>query len=239
MTFPKTFLTLLITISLFTMCTTDRGTKIESGDLDLSVYYTDEISAQQAQSVLAYLESLEIRDGDFQVTKNESVYILKIPVTEGSANDPSTIVQAQSISNTVSYEIFNGQPVDVHLCKAGSFKTQKKVEYWSFGQHMALKSKSAHLYYSLEITDDEAKKFAEYVDPDGDMLGMVFQLAKKNDVYIVRTPTLEETENDDEVLSIFKDVAIEISTDVFNKMPVEMHMCNMKFETIKIVSSTD
>ncbi|MDT5123388.1 MAG: hypothetical protein QOC96_2870 [Acidobacteriota bacterium] len=105
----------------------------------------------------------------------------------------------------------------------------------SFGKR--LEFNKGELYYTSAVTEDEAKKLGNYLVIIGYFADrqVTVQLDKSSDTYQVRFVVQEGGEKNEEALASFKLLVNMLSKDVFNGAKVEIHLCNDKLKTIKVV----
>lgn len=95
------------------------------------------------------------------------------------------------------------------------------------------------VYYTDNITKKEAEKLGEFLVSSG-FAGdneKSIQLAKneENGNYEFRMVTTKEAAESGTYETIFKYYAIQISDSVFNKHPVDFHICDNVFKTLKVI----
>ena len=100
-----------------------------------------------------------------------------------------------------------------------------------------LEFNGGELYYTKNVTEAEAKKLGEYLVEQKFFDGKekTVQLDKNSGTYQFRMVVVEDKRNDEATMDIFKTFASQMSADVFNNVPVELHVCNEKLETLKVV----
>lgn len=100
-----------------------------------------------------------------------------------------------------------------------------------------LEYNGGEIYYTKNVTEAEAKKLGEYLVKQEFFDGKekTVQLDKQGGTYQFRMVVVEDKRNDESTLEIFKTFASQISAAVFDKAPVEIHVCNEKLETLKVV----
>ncbi len=95
----------------------------------------------------------------------------------------------------------------------------------------------SELYYTSSVTEAEAKKLGDYLLKEkffeGDAKSV--QLTKEKDVYEFRAVIKKEYINNAEYEKIFKEFDDLVSKDVFDSKPVEMHLCDQYFTTVKVI----
>lgn len=100
-----------------------------------------------------------------------------------------------------------------------------------------LEFNGGELYYTKNVTEAEAKKLGEYLVKEEfyDGKEKTVQLDKEGGTYQFRMVVVEDKRNDESTLEIFKTFASQISKDVFNDAPVEVHVCDENLKTLKVV----
>jgi hypothetical protein len=97
---------------------------------------------------------------------------------------------------------------------------------------------STELYYTDKVTEKEAKALGDYLEEtkftEGDETKTV-QLTKEGDVYQFRMVVKESYLDDEDYEAIAAYYAYTLSLDVFDGEEVEMHFCDDKLETKKVV----
>lgn len=94
------------------------------------------------------------------------------------------------------------------------------------------------LFYTSKVTKDEANALGNYLVKGGffDGVRKSVQLDKRDNVYLFRMVMKPEFVNDQKYIDLMKVFSKELSDEVFNKAAVEMHMCDDKLKTIKVVN---
>ncbi|CAG5078934.1 hypothetical protein [Parvicella tangerina] len=93
------------------------------------------------------------------------------------------------------------------------------------------------LFYTENVTEDEADKLGEFMIEAGFADGgeKSVQLEKKGDTYQFRMVVKEGFEEKEEFILLAKQFAQELSVNVFENAPVEVHLCSDRLETLKVV----
>ncbi|MFC4267392.1 hypothetical protein [Polaribacter marinivivus] len=102
-----------------------------------------------------------------------------------------------------------------------------------------LQYNKTEVYYTADIEKLEAEKLGEFLVSSG-FAGeneKSVQLSKNEETgnYQFRMVTTVEAANSESYQTIFKMFAKQISDSVFNKKPVDFHVCNNTFETLKVI----
>ena len=96
---------------------------------------------------------------------------------------------------------------------------------------------NGELYYTDNVTESDAKKLGEYLVKSGFFDGkkLTVQLDKSGSTYQFRMVVVKEKQNDEATIELMKSFAGEISEDVFNDAPTELHICDDQLKTIRVV----
>jgi len=115
--FYKKSLFILICMFLLT-CNDSYGTLITYDDSDL--YYTSNITSHEAHKLGTYLVEGEFftpgNTVSVQIDKTGKTYEFRMVVKKGIEKDPEYIEIAKLMAYALSEDVFNGSPVDIHLC---------------------------------------------------------------------------------------------------------------------------
>jgi hypothetical protein len=83
------------------------------------LFYTDQITDQQADALGNYLVSSEFADGEYktvQMTKEGNTYQFRMVVKQGIDSDPLFVNVARGFGVEISNTVFNGAQLEVHFC---------------------------------------------------------------------------------------------------------------------------
>jgi len=104
-----------------------------------------------------------------------------------------------------------------------------------------LRCDGGRLYYSSVITYGEARKMVDYLARykffKHDNPNKSAQLTKKEKVYQFRIVGVEGKENDAYYIDVVKLLATDISKEVFDGAPAEIHLCDKQFNTLRAVAA--
>ncbi|MGZ5244405.1 MAG: hypothetical protein ACXWW0_10925, partial [Bacteroidia bacterium] len=101
-----------------------------------------------------------------------------------------------------------------------------------------LQFNNGELYYTSKINEQEALELGNFLAKDNlyfDGRPKSVQLDKKDDTYIFRAVVLKDAEKDTSNISPFIDLGIILSKEVFDNAPVDMEMCDEKFNTLRSI----
>ena len=102
-----------------------------------------------------------------------------------------------------------------------------------------LQYQKTEIYYTDKVDKNDAEKLGDFLIrsefADGNEKSI--QLSKNEDSgnYEFRMVTTKEASESEMYESIFKMYAKQISDSVFNKKPVDFHICDNAFKTLKII----
>jgi len=100
-----------------------------------------------------------------------------------------------------------------------------------------LEFNSGELYYTENVTEEEAQKLGEFfVETElFDGVEKTVQLDKINGVYQIRMVTKTEFLDDPEIEACMRVYGKDICNEIFTGAPVEMHMTNDSLETVRVL----
>lgn len=100
-----------------------------------------------------------------------------------------------------------------------------------------LEYNGGEVYYTENVTKQEAQKLGEYLVAQKFFDGnpKTVQLDKSGSTYQFRMVVQKEKQNDEATAVIMKVFAQQISSDVFNDAPVELHICDESLKTLKVI----
>lgn len=82
------------------------------------VYYTKGVTEAEARAFARYAER-EMRPAEFvtfQLARSGGVYQVRMPVKAGVDSDPLMIAAFRRMAAEVSRDVFDGSPVEAHMC---------------------------------------------------------------------------------------------------------------------------
>ena len=96
---------------------------------------------------------------------------------------------------------------------------------------------NGELYYTDNVTETDAKKLGDYLVKEGFFNGkkITVQLDKSGSTYQFRMVVMPEKQNDEPTLLLMKAFAGQISEDVFDNAPTELHICDDQLKTVKVL----
>ncbi len=96
---------------------------------------------------------------------------------------------------------------------------------------------NGELYYTDNVTEADARKLGDYLVKSGFFDGrkITVQLDKAGATYQFRMVVVKEKQNDEATALLMKTFAGEISEEVFNDAPTELHICDDQLKTIRVL----
>lgn len=107
------------------------------------------------------------------------------------------------------------------------------------GYGTKLKYQKTEVYYTNKVDKKEVEKLGYFLVSSGfaDDNEKSVQLSKNEDSgnYEFRMVTTKEAAESETYVTIFKIFSKQISDSVFNKAPVDFHVCDNTFNTLKVI----
>lgn len=114
-----------------------------------------------------------------------------------------------------------------------NYKTNETGEFGT-----KLMFNGGELYYTKNVTEAETRKLGSYLVAEHffDGRGKSVQLDKSGSTYQFRMVSIPEMQNNEQFLNTMKTATAEISRDVFNNAPTEVHVCDNQFKTLRVIT---
>ena len=105
------------------------------------------------------------------------------------------------------------------------------------GYGKELKFNGGQLFYTSAVSKEQADKLGDYLVKEKFFDGnpKTVQLNKTGSTFEVRIVVKKGIEQDQKVVDVFKVMCKELSKDVFNAAPVDIHLCDENLKTLKVV----
>lgn len=94
------------------------------------------------------------------------------------------------------------------------------------------------LYYTENVTRQEAKKLLDYLIAENFTDGsreVAAQLDKSGKTYEFKFNVKKGIDTDPDFIKLAKTLSTEISSDVFNKAPVDIHLMDDNFKLLRVI----
>ncbi len=97
------------------------------------------------------------------------------------------------------------------------------------------------LYYTSRVTKQEAQKLGEYLVGQGffDGTRKSVQLDKRGETYLFRAVMKKNVQDNEVAHRLFQLFAIGLSLRVFDGSPVEIHLCDERLRTKKVITMNE
>lgn len=111
------------------------------------------------------------------------------------------------------------------------------------GYGKKLEYDGTEVYYNGSVKKEEAEKLGQFLVrrefTDGSLKSV--QLTKDDElgIYSFRMVTNKKAQDDKSYDNIFKILTLQVSDSILNKSPVDFHVCDNTFETIRIIPFED
>ena len=254
----KIFLALLV-ITAMASCT-NYGKKIKVEGTKGEVYYKgDGVSEEDAKKTGQFLKDQQFfnneKGASVQISREGDTYIMRFVYdkdvydTLKNVEDMFKIVAAQA-----SKEVFNGKKVTIALAN----KTFKDYKTIAFDESVAKQldapqpepesdgavfnkndykheTASSVDFYWKDVSDEEARIFADYIVKDGSFSGGTAELymTQENGRYIIKFPMIAEGRENPETLAKVEAVAKQIKDNVFANTPYSFYVTDERMVTVK------
>jgi hypothetical protein len=234
------FVGLLALMAFFVSCN-NYGDKLTFDSLEL--YYTDEVTEDEANDIGEFLQEMELTDGDekaVQIDKDGDTYLFRVVTKDGYEDDDEFVASMKYITFQISVGVLDGAPIELHLCD-DTFETKKEFDV-SDGdedseEYEIEEYDGAEIEYDSSVTFSEVDALGNYLIEsgftDGSTKSCIF--IKERGTYIFKMVTSEEYWDDPEFRDIASMFAGEMSYSLFDDEPVEIHLCDEYFDTKKKV----
>ena len=103
-----------------------------------------------------------------------------------------------------------------------------------------LEYQKTEVYFTDKVDKKDAEKLGDFLVrsefADGNEKSVQLTLDETNGNYIFRMVTSKEASEKDYYETVFRNFAKQLSDSVFDQKPVDFHVCDNTFTTIKIIS---
>lgn len=231
---PLTILSIFLMLIALSGCN-NYGTE---KDFDgVQVYHTDKVTAAEADQLGAYLVKEKFANGEaksVQLTKAGSTYQFRMVVKEGLDKDTSYWKTAIFFGSMLASQVFNGGPLEVHLCD-DQLKTLKVLVAKDFGAEKIFNGTS--LFHTKDITAAQVDSLGNYLvrskfATGGEKFTMI---TKSGNTYQFKFIVKQGADKDPVYLKNGHLFASEIHNGVFHDAPVEVLMCDDSFNTLAVL----
>lgn len=111
------------------------------------------------------------------------------------------------------------------------------------GYGTKLDYKGTEVYYTSKVEKADAEKLGDYLVKskfaDGGEKSIQLTKDEKTNIFVFRMVTTKEAAESKMYETVFKLFAKTISDSVFNSQPVDFHVCDNTFNTLKVIAFSD
>ncbi len=202
------------------------------------LFYVPPVTEAEAKRLGEYLVNNVFFDGDkksVQIKRKDKTYQFRMVVKKGIEQDQHYIDIFRLFGSELSENVFKGEKVDFELCD-DNFNTIRVVPQ-SNNIGKELNFNGSQLFYMPQVTEAEAKRLGQYLVDIGffDDEEKSVQIKRKDKTYQFRMVAKKGIERDPAVITGLKEFCTQLSENVFNNAPIEIHICDDYFETIQVV----
>lgn len=108
------------------------------------------------------------------------------------------------------------------------------------GYGKKLEYNGTEVYYTSKVEKADAEKLGDYLVKskfaDGGEKSIQLTKDDEKDIFIFRMVTTKEAAESKMYETVFKLFTKTISDSVFNKQPVDFHVCDNRFKTLKVIA---
>jgi hypothetical protein len=199
------------------------------------LYYTAKVSEAEAGRLGGFLAGLNFFGylKTVQLTRDGDTYQVRMVVNVGDEQDEETVARCDVIAAELAGDVFDGAPVEVHLCD-DLLRTVRVVPHRErFGRR--IRFNAAELFYTAGVTEGEARRLGQYL-MDADFFNANPKLAQLNrvgDRYELRLNVKRGTELAPELIETFQRMANDLSEEVFDRSTVSVDLCDSVIGTMR------
>lgn len=229
---------LAITIAISLVGCSGYGKKIVVEGTE--IYFDGQtVTREDAELLGTYLVAVGFSDGvekSVQLVREGGGWQFRMVTRDEYVNDTDYHRLVAFLASDMSEEIFNGEPVVFHLCN-DTFETLKVIEAEPMLSFITVNGVDI-FYDDVNVTTVEAELLGQFLVDSGfsDGTPKSVHLALTGGVWQFRMVAMLEIVNDPEFIERASIFAAELSHYVFNNEPVEVHLCDEYFETLKVIS---
>lgn len=202
--------------------------------------YAQDVAKADAKRLGEYMAATGFFNGrlvSVQVAKQGPTWHVRYSVkSPGFIQDEAYIATCEIFAARISLRVFHGAPVEFDLCDdSEQLKTLRAVP-----SAAGLEFNRGELYYfAASMSRDDAEFMGQYLLRDGFFAGQPVnvQLRKEGETLQFRLPVRQGREKDESYRTTCRKFAKELSKAVLHGGPVEVHLCDTNFRTLRVVQS--
>jgi hypothetical protein len=199
--------------------------------------YAQDVAKEDAKRLGDYMVGTGFFKGrlvSVQLDKQGPIWHVRYSVRPGLIKDEAYIATCEIFAAQISLHVFHGAPVEFDLCDdAEQPKTSRAVPTTA-----GLEFNRGELYYfTASMSRDDAEILGQYLLRDGFFAGQPVnvQLRKQGEMLQFRLPVKQGLEKDESYVATCGKFAKELSKAMLHGGPVEVHLCDTNFRTVRVV----
>jgi hypothetical protein len=199
--------------------------------------YAQEVTKEEAKRLGDYMAATGFFNGrllNVQLAKQGPTWHVRYASRPGFNKDEAYVATCEIFAARVSLHVFHGAPVEIDLCDdSEQLNTLRAVP-----SAAGLEFNRGELYYfTASMSRDDAEFLGQYLLRDGFFAGhpVNVQLRKDGQMLQFRLPVRQGLEKDESYLATCRKFAKELSKAVLHGGPVEVHLCDANFRTLRVV----
>ncbi|MFK7749622.1 MAG: hypothetical protein AB8B65_14595 [Kordia sp.] len=224
---------LLFVATFISSCTNYGEKKVFDGT---EIYYKDGVTEAQVDKLGKSLINAGFTDGEVksvQFVKDGDTYIFKMVVKEEFKKNSAL----ENIFNIFPKELsgYMDLPIDLHVCDE-NFNTLRvyKLE----DAFKSIMAKATEIRYTNKVMMSDVEKLKDFLIGykfAGDDVEKTVELDRENMTYIFKLVIPKNRLEDKNVLSYLTLLKMEMSKNVFSRLPVKIHLCDDMMNTLKVI----
>ncbi len=199
------------------------------------------VSEATVKRVGAYLIAAEFADGSpktVELVKENDTWQFKMVVQQDYIDDPDYLYIASVFAAQLSKDVFDNEVVEIHFCNS-KLVTQRVVNAASGMSQVLIVGETEIFYDGQSVTAEDAENLGSYLQQIGfiDESAKSIELAKSGSTWQFRMVVQQRYVDDPDYEEVFQTFANDLSADLFNGEPLEFHLCDELFVTLKAIYS--
>ena len=217
------------------------GKRFDTGSENI-VFFKGDITQKEAEEFGNFLKKIGYFSRSkqmVQLSKTNSVVQARFILKKKKWKKKKFKDSFKGMGRQIWTEIFPDQKIEIHLCDK-PFETKSLIpwnEINPYGDKLDI-GDGQIVYYKEGATEEDAEKFGRFLEGEGffDYTGpKSVMLSKTHKGFAVYFILQKNSWKKKTIQKEFKDFGEKLSKEVFEGSPIEVHLCNDKFESKKVV----
>jgi hypothetical protein len=230
---------LLFSVLLVTGCA-DSIQELKVNETEI-LFDKTKVSDVTVQRLGAYLIESEFADGSpktVELVKGNDTWQFKMVVQQDYIDDPDYLYIASVFAAQLSKDVFYNEVVEIHFCNS-KLVTQRVVDAASGLSQVLIVGETEIFYNGQSVTAEDAESLGSYLQQIGfiDESAKSIALDKSGSIWQFRMVVQQGYLDEPDYEEVFQIFANDLSVDLFNGEPLEFHLCDELFVTLKVIYS--